>query len=109
MFLIKSNLNKNILSVVKDIDNICNFDYLDLKKFNTLELTEINPKSSNWVIGEPIVFNESLGIVLLEYSNDVLDWFKQNSLILVNYGVSKESLELFCVESAEKLFCLDTF
>lgn len=109
MFLIKSESNKNILSIVKNIDNIDDFEYLDLMKFNSLELIEINSNSSSWVVGEPIVFDENIGVVLLEYSNNALKWFIDNHAILVNYGVSKESLESFCVETSNKLFCLDMF
>jgi len=109
MFLIKSKLNEEALSIAYDVDNLDNFEHLDLGKISTLELMEIHSDSSNWVTGEPLIFNESLGVVLLSYSKESLVWFKNNLEILENHGVSKELASQFCSKCNKNLYCLDTF
>jgi hypothetical protein len=109
MYLIKSESNEDVQAVAYDIDKLDDFEYLDLGDVNTLELTEINPESSSWATGEPIVFNEETGVVLLPFSKESLKWFKENAEMLEEFGVSKESAAQFCAECADNLYCLDTF
>jgi len=109
MYLIKSKSNDEAHTVANKFDNLDHFEHLDLGGINTLKLTELNPESSNWASGEPIVFNEELGIVLLSFSKESLNWFKENAEMLEQYGVSKESAMQFCAECTDNLYCLDTF
>ncbi|MEW7989705.1 MAG: hypothetical protein AB2820_05590 [Candidatus Thiodiazotropha sp.] len=103
MYLIKSKSNEDVQTVANDIDNLDDYEHLDLGDVNTLELTEINPESSRWATGEPIAFNEETGIVLLPFSKEALNWFKENTEMLEEYGVSKESAMQFCSECADNL------
>jgi hypothetical protein len=109
MYLIKAKSNEAVLPVVQDLDNIDDFEHLDLGEINSLELVEMNPDSSNWSIGEPVVFDEKTGVVLLNYSKESLTWFKNNFEILSKYGVLEETVESFCSVCNESLYCLDTF
>lgn len=109
MYLIKAKSNDAIITVVQDLDNIDDFEHLDLGRLNSLELIEMNPDSSNWSIGEPVVFDENTGVVLLNYSKESLAWFKDNLDILSDYGVIKELADSFCSGCNENLYCLDTF
>jgi len=109
MYLIKAKSSEDVLSVVQELDNINNFDHLDLGDINTLELTEMNPDSSSWAVGEPVAFDENAGIVLLNYSKESLAWLKESQDILTDYGVLKELVEQFCSVCNENLYCLDTF
>ncbi|MEJ2406277.1 MAG: hypothetical protein P8171_18645 [Candidatus Thiodiazotropha sp.] len=109
MYLIKAKTNEGVQAVASDVDNLDDFEYLDLGDINTLELTEINPESSSWATGEPLAFNEEVGIVLLPFSKESLNWLKGNVEMLEEYGVSKESVFQFCSECSDNLYCLDTF
>lgn len=109
MFLVSAENPDKVVGVVEDIDNVKNFDHLDLGKLNTLELTEVAPESMDWVQGEPIVFDEGSGVVLLQYSKKSLTWLQSNIEALEEYGVSKDAIESFCSKNIQQLFCLDTF
>jgi len=109
MYLIKAKSNDEVCTVAKELDDIEKFDYLDLGEINTLELTELNPDSTVWNIGKPLVYNEETGVVLLSFSKESLCWFGQNSELLATYGVSKEKVAEFCISCSDNLYCLDTF
>ncbi len=109
MYLIKAKSDNEVCTVAEDIGDIENFEYLDLCEVNTLELTELNPDSNIWNIGEPLAYSEETGVVLLSFAKESLNWFSQNSEALLNYGVSKEKVIEFCSSCSDNLYCLDTF
>ena len=109
MYLIKSKSKEDVQAVANDIENLDDFEHIDLGSVNTLELTEINPESTNWAIGEPIAFNEETGVVILQFTKESLNWFKDNAEMLEEYGVSIESAKQFCAHCDDNLYCLDTF
>jgi len=109
MYLIKAKSNGEVCTVAEDLDEIGKFEFLDLGEVNSLELTDLNPDSSKWNLGEPLTYNEKKGVVLLSFSKQSLSWLSQNSEALSTYGISKEKVAEFCSSCTDNLYCLDTF
>ena len=109
MILIKNLKIEDAEIIAQNIDNNDRFEYLDLKGFNTLELNEVYSESSNWNIGEPLVYDLDGGIVIIQFSLESLHWFNTNLDILSVHGVSKDLAQMFCSKTPQKLYCLDTF
>lgn len=109
MFLISSDDVEDVLKVAANLDYLDKFVNLDLKEINSLELIEIAPESISWTLGEPLVFDETSGIVIMSYSTNSLEWLKKNIGVISPFGVTEESVTEFCRGEISQLFCLDTF
>lgn len=109
MYLVSSSDSAEVLSLAGGLDDIGVFNYLDLRGINTLVLMELEPDSMSWVEGEPLMFDESSGIVITRYSCESLVWFKENIDTITQYGVDSEAVSGFCDSKINQLFCVDTF
>lgn len=96
MYLIATHTPDDAKILAGNLDKVDKFDHFDLLDLNTMVLELIDdPKSTSWEIGDPIVWDEDGGLLIIEASPEIIDWFLTKPEVLRQYGVDPERLTAF--------------
>ena len=64
----------------------------------------------DWIMGEPLIFDEASGLSIEEWDPAALQWLLENDAIVRQFGIDRAALEKIATNDVElRLFSVDTF
>lgn len=111
MYLINTDDEHSLHSLAEDIDAIDEFDHVDLAELNSLSLMEATDNAaSDWMRGEPVVFNEENGVAIGRFSVEGVRWLRDFGQRLLEFGADPVLVAEFASRCKEgHVYFLDAF
>lgn len=111
MVLIRTTDRAALAALADDFDVVDDFEHVDLGDVNTLELGERSDGAfESWMHGEPAVFDEEGGLVVVALAPEGLAWVLAHADALAEGGADPEAVRAFCAAASDApVYVVDTF